>query len=248
MIPPPQRHVLTWPGPRVEMAFRLIPSGSFRMGSRGQYADEEPTHRVQIAESFWMAETPLTQAQFGLWTQGEKIEHENHFMDHPDHPAENMNWREAVACCSWLTQTQAQQFPEGFTLACLPTEAEWEYACRAGSRTRFSFGDDWNASLANVLREYHHTLPVGSFAPNAFGLYDMHGQVREWCQDWYRREYYRHSPVENPPGPDEGESRVLRGGSWDISSELYARSAYRVYFRPDGRLVGIGFRVVCEMA
>ena len=123
------------------MAFRLIPAGSFRMGSRGYSAWEEPVHCVKIPEPFWMAETPATQAQFALWTRAERIKHENHFKGHPEHPAESMDWQQAVAFCAWLAHVKAGELPEGFSLVCLPTEAEWEYACRAGTETEYYSGD-----------------------------------------------------------------------------------------------------------
>ena len=139
MIPGSQPHILTWPEHGLEMTFRLIPAGSFRMGSRGYDEREEPVHRVLISEPFWLAETPVTQSQFALWTRSAKIEHENHFKGHPDHPAEKLNWEEATVFCAWLTREKSGEFPEGFTLARLPTEAEWEYACRAGtSQSKFS--------------------------------------------------------------------------------------------------------------
>ncbi len=133
--PEPPRQFLRWPEFGVDMAFRLIPAGRFRMGSRGYDSTEEPVHEVVIPEPFWMAETPVTQAQFALWTQADEIDHKNHFAGHPDHPAENMDWRQAVSFCDWLTRTKRADFPDGFRLACLPTEAEWEYACRAGTET-----------------------------------------------------------------------------------------------------------------
>ena len=170
----PERHVLHWPEHRVEMAFRLIPAGVFRMGGRGYYAHEEPIHQVRIVEPFWMAETPVTQAQFALWTRAESIEHENRFKDRPDHPAESMDWRQAVSYCDWLTRTQGAVFPAGFHLACLPTEAEWEYACRAGTETEYYtgdgeaalaeagwFGEDWRVGA---------THPVRQKAPNGFHI------------------------------------------------------------------------------
>jgi uncharacterized protein (TIGR02996 family) len=245
---PPGVHPVTLVN-QIGMRLNQIPAGSFLMGSlesEGGHDSDEHQHHVEITKPFYLGIYPVTQGQFFAVTGTNPSHYQESLGGSTNHPVEQVTWDEAVEFCRVLSDMRDEK--AAGRVYRLPTEAEWEYACRAGTRTRFSFDDKWEPSLANVMHEYHHTLPVGSFAPNAFGLYDMHGQVREWCQDWYRREYYRHSPVENPPGPDEGESRVLRGGSWDISSELYARSAYRVYFRPDGRLVGIGFRVVCEIA
>jgi formylglycine-generating enzyme required for sulfatase activity len=131
------------------MAFRRIPKGSFRMGSRGYYAEEEPNHRVRITEDFWMAETPVTQAQFAIGTQAAGIDHTNHFDGRADNPAENMDWHQAVAYCAWLTETKSPTFPAGFSTAALPSEAQWEYACRAGAETEYHSGDGEEA-LARV--------------------------------------------------------------------------------------------------
>jgi formylglycine-generating enzyme required for sulfatase activity len=127
----------------------------------------------------------------------------------------------------------------------LPTEAEWEYACRAGSRLRYSFGDDL-AKLGNYgwysANSAGTTHAVGQKHPNAFGLYDMHGNVWEWCADGYDPAYYRHSPSADPPGPDGTSLRMLRGGSW-VSKPGIARSAQRSRFPPENRLKNLGFRL-----
>ena len=125
----------------------------------------------------------------------------------------------------------------------LPTEAEWEYACRAGTTTRFSCGDELDPAYAwfgdNSDNETH---PVGEKRPNAFGLYDMHGNVWEWCSDWYDGDYYGGSPPANPTGPSTGSYRVSRGGCWSLSAK-YCRSAIRYRYRPDYRTYSLGFRV-----
>ena len=124
-----ERKVFNLPG-GATMAFRLIPAGSFQMGSRGVNPSEEPIHWVKIPDPFWMGETPVTQAQFAAWTQREGIKHQNHFHDppQPDNPAENMDWRQANAYCDWLTRVVADEpgnvIPHGFNLICLPTETE----------------------------------------------------------------------------------------------------------------------------
>jgi formylglycine-generating enzyme required for sulfatase activity len=130
----------------------------------------------------------------------------------------------------------------------VPTEAEWEYACRAGSKTAFSFGNEaadlgshaWYSANSNEM-----THAVGGKKPNAFGLYDMHGNVWEWCSDWYDENYYASSPAIDPKGPDSGSFRVLRGGSWDDEPRR-VRCAYRDYNSPDYRDAGNGVRVVLE--
>jgi formylglycine-generating enzyme required for sulfatase activity len=148
----------------------------------------------------------------------------------------------------------------------LPTEAEWEYACRGGTTTRYNNGDDPDdlAKVANVQdsrgrTSFPHvqeiemakegltrfTMPVAGFTPNAFGLYDMHGNAWEWCSDWYGEDYYAHSPVDDPQGPDDGEQRVRRGGAWN-SFPLWARCSFRNWNTPKSRCVNLGFRAVQE--
>jgi formylglycine-generating enzyme required for sulfatase activity len=149
------------------------------------------------------------------------------FPQSDSHPVVSVSWEDAVAFCRWLSKKEGREYR-------LPTEAEWEYACRAGTTTRYHNGDDPESlvKVANVLDVtakskypswtsalsasdgYAHTSPVGSFQPNAFGLHDMHGNVWEWCQDWYDVEYYSKSPASDPPGPKTGDRRLFRGGCW----------------------------------
>jgi formylglycine-generating enzyme required for sulfatase activity len=125
----------------------------------------------------------------------------------------------------------------------LPTEAEWEYACRAGTTTPFAFGDSPSSTQANF--DGSKTAPVGSYEPNAWGLHDMHGNVWEWCADWYGKHYYSRSPRQDPQGPqEEGEGRVIRGGGWEENGSE-CRSAVRDKAEPVFRACHIGFRVVC---
>ena len=256
------RHVLKWPEAGVEMAFRLIPAGDFLMGSRGYCADEEPVHRVRIVEDFWMAETPVTQAQFELWTTAEGDEHKNGFEGHRNHPAGNMDWRQAVAYCDWLGRVKALEMPEGCNLACLPTEAEWEYACRAGTETEYYTGDG-EAALANAGWfgedfKSGSTHPVQKKARNAFQLFDMHGNVDEWCHDaWDAAAYRGHVDGDSDPGwkarhrdwqeglaqmAQSDQSRVLRGGSRSYSAAV-CRSACRFWYPPGDPVGQFGFRV-----
>jgi formylglycine-generating enzyme required for sulfatase activity len=262
----PLRHLL-WPKLECEMVFRLIPKDMFRMGSRGYYPSEEPVHQVRIQEDFWMAETPVTQAQFALWTQAEEIKHENDFQNRPDrrtanHPAENMDWRQAVAYCDWITRTMKVEFPPGFHLACLPTEAEWEYACRAGTETEYYTGDG-EAALAEAgwfdeNLETGSTHPVRQKAPNRFQLFDLHGNVWEYCHDFWDDQAHRsHADGDPDPGAEvrydewglglesmlkSDQTRVLRGGSWHYPA-WHCRSAYRFWLSPDVRDGDFGFRV-----
>ncbi|MFO0874441.1 MAG: formylglycine-generating enzyme family protein [Phycisphaerales bacterium] len=232
------------------MAFRLIPAGTFRMGSRAESHDEEPIHLVRITRDFWMAETPVTQKQFALWTgspdyrtwraaRGQSEEHTNEFEYRPNHPAERMTWDEAVGYCEWLMRQPGIDLPTGFT-AGLPSEAQWEYACRAGTETEYWSGDG-EAALAEVGwydgNSGNQTHVVGEKgAPNPWGLHDMHGNVSEWCRDaWVVDAYRRERRVDGSADPettaaDAGErnpDRVIRGGSW-IYSARACLSAIRV--------------------
>jgi formylglycine-generating enzyme required for sulfatase activity len=172
-----------------------------------------------------------------------------------EHPVVNVTWNDAVAFCRWLSKKEGRTYR-------LPTEAEWEYACRAGTTTRFFSGDDENTlkDVANVADQsfkpidpgatwapwhdgYPFTAPVGRFKPNAFGLYDMQGNVWQWCSDWYSKDYYKNSPRQDPPGPDTPGARVVRGGSFGTYAARY-RSAYRHFDGQGDRWPGLGFRVV----
>jgi formylglycine-generating enzyme required for sulfatase activity len=164
-----------------------------------------------------------------------------------DHPVEQVSWFEAVEYCKRLGQLEAER-KAGRTYR-LPTEAEWEYACRAGSSSAYSFGD-------NPKDLGHHawydgnsggrTHPVGALQPNRWGLYDMHGNVMEWCSDYFNESYYRSSPMTDPPGSIQGPGRIARGGSWAIFPESwrYYRSAARHSGEPGVRFLHVGFRVV----
>jgi formylglycine-generating enzyme required for sulfatase activity len=138
----------------------------------------------------------------------------------------------------------------------LPTEAEWEYACRAGTTTPFHFGKSLSSRQANFDGNHPYggaekgpylarTCKVGSYKPNKFGLYDMHGNVHQWCSDWYDKDYYKDSPAKDPLGPDRGAVRVLRGGSWIVLGR-FCRAADRLTNDPGGRDYNMGFRVACS--
>ena len=161
-----------------------------------------------------------------------------------NHPVLHVSWNDAVAYCQWLSSKTGKHFR-------LPTEAEREYACRAGSRTAFNTGAILTIQQANFVDDQKQwrsgTVPVDSFAPNAWGLYNMHGNVFEWCSDWYGGTYYDECKakgvVTNPAGPATGSFRVIRGGSWRYSAGN-CRSAYRSYLPPDSRILNVGFRLV----
>ena len=171
-----------------------------------------------------------------------------------DHPVVNVSWNDAVAFCDWLSRKEGKAYR-------LPTEAEWEYACRAGTATRFCHGDNPEilAATANTADAaykrkfpserairgsdgYAFTSPVGNFPPNALGLYDMDGNVCDWCWDWYDAGYYADSPVDDPAGPASGSIRIDRGGAW--SSEPYkCEVCQRFGDAPTAAFAVVGFRV-----
>ncbi|HEX7375716.1 MAG TPA: formylglycine-generating enzyme family protein [Pirellulales bacterium] len=256
------------------------------------YTAEQPAHRVKITRPFYMSKFEVTNGQFARFveaasykTDAERdgkggwqwVPEADTLVQKPEYtwrdwqadygdecPVVNVSWNDAVAFCKWLSAQEGKTYR-------LPTEAEWEYACRAGSETRFYRGDDEPAVLkiANVRgfrlvfngpeikKEnftqqrltpkpqdgYPFVAPAGQFRRNRFNLYDITGNVSEWCADWFSPEYYSRSPAADPAGPESGISRVLRGGGWD-SAPIRCRSAFRSGAAPDDRFGSIGFRVV----
>jgi sulfatase modifying factor 1 len=259
--------------------------------------DEAPVHRVRITRGVYMGQFEVTVGQFRKFIEasgyvpesiadgtggygyradydpaktarGDAFEgrdlkyswHNPGFAQTDEHPVLNVTWNDAVALAKWLSAK------EGVTYR-LPTEAEWEYACRAGTRTRYANGDApegvvklgnvfdadsrvnwqrWDKFSLSAHDGFAFTAPVGSFAPNAWGLYDMHGNAWEWVSDWHADDYYAKSPLNDPQGPVDGNVRVRRGGSWHTWS-FYARSAYRNWNAPDSRYTLVGMRLVREL-
>lgn len=201
------------------------------------YEDETPRHRVVITKAFYMGKYPVTQRE---WLR--LMDSNPSVFKGDDHPVDSVSWDDANAFIAKLNERE-----KGKTYR-LPTEAEWEYAARAGTNSAFSFGND--ESLFSEFGWYgknseKRTHPVGSLQPNAWGLYDVHGNVWEWVQDYYNEEYYINSPGTDPTGPETGEYRVKKGGSW-ISSPWYCRSAHRIRNAQTGRDFVNGFRIVME--
>lgn len=221
----------------VRMEMHAIPGGEFLMGSpeKQGYADEYPQHRATLSP-FYIGKYPITQAQWRAVMRTNP----SHFTG-PNHPVDSVTWDEAFEYCRRLSYATGRIYR-------LPTEAEWEFACRAGMQTQFNYGDEEEFVVQYawcLTNSGNHTHPVGEKKPNGWGLYDMHGNVWEWCHDWYAADYYSHSPKVNPFGPAKGTSRVLRGGSW-YSLPNYCRNAGRSNHQPDLRDPLVGFRVVCE--
>ena len=156
-------------------------------------------------------------------------------------PVLGVSWNDTMAFCNWLTDAErkAGRLPAGYTYT-LPTEAQWEYACRAGTTTAYSFGDEITPKQANFRRNVGKTTPVGTYPANAWGFHDLHGNVYEWCLDWYG--VYPSGSVSDPVGPSVGSNRVNRGGSWYVIGG-YMRSANRSRGTPDLRNFTLGFRL-----
>jgi len=227
----------------------LIPPGEFLMGSPESEKDrqeKEYQHRVRITKPFYLGVTEVTQGQWNAvmetrpWS-GKSCVKEGILSDYA---ATYVSWEDAVAFCEKLSNKEGVMYR-------LPSEAEWEYACRAGTTTVYHFGDDasrladyawFDENAYDVDEKYAHG--VGRKKGNPYGLWDMHGNVWEWCQDWYEEEYYRNSPVDDPWGPKQASCRVLRGGSW-LNGGKNGRSAYRYRGQPGDRdSFMTGFRVV----
>ncbi len=269
---------IAWTSSATGMAFVRIEGGQFLMGSADgdnqANEDEKPQHRVQISE-FYMGVTEATQAQYGAvmgrnpsWFRpggGGKEQVEGQATQR--HPVEYVKWFEAIKFCNTMSAADdlvpyydiqgSDPSPEvripdrrgtGYRL---PTEAEWEYACRAGTTTNYCFGDDpaklgehaWTGE--NSLGQTH---PVHQKGQNAFGLFDMHGNVWEWCWDGYDSEYYRRSPNVDPPGPDSADNRVARGGCWLNWPGSYCRSAVRSAHLAGKKYGSAGIRVARNLA
>jgi len=234
----------------IGMKLNKIPAGTFMMGSPESEEDREDAefqHAVTITKPFYMQTTEVTQSQWKVVMGTEPWKDKPHVKEGPDYPATHVNWDEAVAYCEKLSAKEGKTYR-------LPTEAEWEYACRAGTQTAWSFGDDekvlgdyaWSVENAAEIVSEQYAQQVGLKKPNAWGLYDMHGNVLEWCHDYHGEDYYQQSPTNDPTGPTRGSFRVLRGGSW-YSIPYTTRSAYRSRDDAGCRHYMGGFRVVREL-
>jgi len=218
---------------------------TFQMGSdyteTGRYSDEGPAHAVTFTTDYYIGKYELTQGQWKAIMNGSNP---SYFKSGDDLPVENISWNDLNNAGGFLEKINALK-PAGYSGFRLPTEAEWEYAARGGTQTRFYWGDDlsfenagdysWNAKNSDST-----THPVGQKSPNKFGLYDMSGNVWELCGDWYAG--YGGTPATDPAGPKTGLNRVLRGGSWSHDAS-FCRSALRFIGYPSSRFRSTGFRL-----
>ena len=247
----------------VGMALALAPAGTFWMGSpaneRGRYEDEGRRALVEITRPFYLGVTAVTQEEY------ERLMGNNpsHFrkdgtgeaevagLDTRRHPVEEISWHAAVAFCEALSALPEEK--QAGRVYRLPSEAEWEYACRAGTTSPVHFGATLSSREANFDGNFPsdggsrglylaRTCPVASYRPNAWGLFDMHGNVWEWCLDWFDHNYPDRRPRLDPPGPEHGDTRVLRGGSW-FGYGRNCRSACRYMHPPHNASERFGFRV-----
>ena len=240
----------------IGMKLTLMPLGEFLMGSSKSaeeiarrfnaeakyYGDAQPQHRVRITKPFYLQTTEVTQSQWESVMETKPWRGKKYVKEGSEYPATYVSWEDAHQFCQRLSGKDGTTYR-------LPTEAEWEYACRAGTTTMFHFGDD--ASRLGEYAWFHanavdagegYARQVGLKRANAFGLYDMSGNLWEWCQDWYGKDYYSESPSSDPAGPSSGSHRVFRGGGWGIHPEACG-SAHRNLGLPGSQPIGAGFRV-----
>ena len=239
------------------MTFVYIAPGDFMMGSpptEEGHRDNELLHKVKLTKGYWIGETEVTRAEFGAFvvetgyvTLAERLARERYtltwhspsIVNGPDHPAAYLTWEDSKAFCAWISDKEGR-------ICRLPTEAEWEYACRAGTTTPYHTGETLPEQQSNFLNGEALRTRVRTFAPNQFGLYDMHGNVAEWCEDWHGP--YPDKAVTDPRGPDDGTDCVIRGGGVAFHSLFYGRSAARFPGSPvDFISPGVGFRVVLAL-
>ena len=240
----------------VGMRLALLPAGTFYMGAgpdeAGARENEGPRHPVVLSADFYIGVGPVTQAEYRQVTGTNPSHFTPAAGGGPAHPIEQVSWDDAAAFCRALSGLAAER--QAGRRYRLPTEAEWEYACRAGEGAAYAFGPGLTPAQANFGGGYGpdglprspalgRTSPVGAYPANNFGLADTHGNVWEWCADWYAEGYYDGAPLRDPGGPPAGDYRTLRGGCWR-SHASSCRAAYRNASVPNNRDPYTGFRVV----
>jgi len=224
----------------VELEMISIPAGTFMMGSNNGFLDERPVHNVTLTQDFQLGKYEVTKAQWEAVMGTTPWSGQSFVLDDPNTPATRASWNDVQTFITTLNGLTGETFR-------LPTEAEWEYACRGGTATEYYFGDSsanlsdyaWYEQNAYSMSEQFANV-VGQLLPNAFGLFDMHGNVWEWCEDWYDSTYYSSSPSTDPPGPSSGSEKVLRSGGWAHIS-IDSRSARRQKWDP---FEATGFQVI----
>ena len=230
-----------------KLALMLLPAGEYMMGSpeaeQGRNKDEL-RHKVSISKPFYIGKFPVTQEQYDAIMGENPSQYRGGTL-----PVEGVAWDDGARFCAALSERTGKKLS-------LPSEAQWEYACRAGTATPFHFGTTLGTDLSNYDGHYAYgfgvlgldrkkTTHAGTFKPNAFGLYDVHGNVWEWCRDFYHEHFYKNGPEIDPGGPATGKARVLRGGSW-LNPPADCRSANRGRLAPNYRGANVGFRVAME--
>jgi formylglycine-generating enzyme required for sulfatase activity len=254
-------------GGGIKMQMARIEPGRFLMGSPSSEAgrrDDEEQHEVEITKPYGLGMHLVTQSQYRQ-IMGTKPSHFSHQGDGreqvsglntADYPVENVSWDDAMDFCRILSLLPAVR-DKGWVVN-LPTEAEWEYACRTGAKTAFSFGDALSSQQANFNGNHPYggavkglflgrTTKVGSYAANAWGVYDMHGQVLQWCKDWYDKDYYGQGDKRDPVGPASGRRRVARGGSWLADGSRCRAASRDGNAPPEVHYETHGFRVVVRL-
>ncbi len=229
-----------WTVPELGLELVYVAPGSFQMGSEGGLSDENPVHAVSISRGFWLGKYEVTQAEYEAVVGTNPSNFKG-----ARNPVEQVSWNEATAFCTKLTTREraSGRLPSGYEYR-LPTEAEWEYAARGGAASKgytYAGSDNVDEVAWYGSKSGNATHPVGKLKPNELGLYDMSGNVWEWCLDWYDSGYYGRSPNVDPANTQAATYRVFRGGSWFFVAR-YVRSAYRAGFGPGCAIISLGFR------
>jgi sulfatase modifying factor 1 len=228
----------------IEPSLVTIPEGWFLMGSDAGQDCERPIHKIWI-DAFLLSATQITNAEYdrfvGATASPAPPFRQDPNFNHPAQPVAGVSWHEAALYCDWLSAQTGRRYR-------LPTEAEWERAARGGiEQKKFPWGDDPPQSLPDYAQRWQiGPEPVARYAPNAFGLFDICDNVHEWCSDWYDPNYYAVSPQRNPGGPESGQRKASRGGSWRHHIKV-ARCSARSSIPPEFRYADYGFRVACDL-
>ncbi len=270
--------VISWPTTRgqdadkaitnsIDMKLAYIPAGKFLMGSPSSEPERDANelqHEVEISRPFYLGVYPVTQAQWLKVMPKNPSHFDARNGGGPLYPVDQVRPAEAAEFCRKLSALPEEK--KAGRVYRLPTEAEWEYACRAGTKTAFNVGHSLSSTQANFNGNYPYgsgtkgpflrkTSKVGSYPPNAWGLYDMHGNVWQWCSDFYDPDYYKTSPAKDPRGPAKGVMStgfqpncfvVIRGGCW-LDEARACRSARRFRLQPSEPYQWVGFRVACDV-